>query len=188
MSNAVDYGPLQGLIGTWAGDKGLDVSPEPDGIEENPYFERIVFDAIGTATNAESQTLAVLRYHQVVSRKSNGKVFHDQVGYWTWDAAEGVLTQSVSIPRAVALLAGGSFDGSAAADGPLSFEVSARAGDEHWGIAQSTFMAKNARTVEFRHEVKIDGDSFSYAETTVLDIYGKRFDHTDANTLVRSGG
>ena len=40
----VDYGPLAGLIGTWKGDKGLDVSPEPDGKEENPFYETIVFE------------------------------------------------------------------------------------------------------------------------------------------------
>ena len=26
-----DYGPLKHLFGTWKGDKGIDVSPEPDG-------------------------------------------------------------------------------------------------------------------------------------------------------------
>ena len=31
---AIDYGPLAGLIGTWKGDKGMDVSPEPEGTEE----------------------------------------------------------------------------------------------------------------------------------------------------------
>ena len=54
----IDYGPLAALIGTWQGDKGMDVSPEPDGIEENPYYETIVFEAAGDVTNAEAQTLA----------------------------------------------------------------------------------------------------------------------------------
>ncbi len=56
MSNEpeVDYGPLAGLIGVWKGDKGLDVAPEPDGSENNPYHETITFTAIGDVTNAES--------------------------------------------------------------------------------------------------------------------------------------
>ena len=61
--SAIDYGPLQGLIGTWSGDQGLDISPEPDGIEENPYYETLAFEAAGDMTNAESQTLSIVRYH-----------------------------------------------------------------------------------------------------------------------------
>ena len=30
MPEEVDYGPLALLLGTWEGDKGLDISPEPD--------------------------------------------------------------------------------------------------------------------------------------------------------------
>ena len=95
-----DYGPLSALIGTWTGDKGMDVSPEPDGPEESPYFETLVFDAAGDVENAESQKLTMLRYHQVVSRKSNGEVFHDQVGYWMWDAEQKLVMQSIAIPAA----------------------------------------------------------------------------------------
>ena len=47
--DGIDYGPLACLVGTWKGDKGMDVSPEPDGsTEESPYFETILFEAIGT--------------------------------------------------------------------------------------------------------------------------------------------
>jgi len=64
----IDYGPLTGLIGSWHGDKGMDVAPEPDGIEHNPYYETITFEAAGDVTNAEQQQLAVLFYRQQVSR------------------------------------------------------------------------------------------------------------------------
>jgi hypothetical protein len=80
-SSDIDYGPLTALIGTWQGEKGLDVAPEPEGTEENPYYETIVFEAGGDVTNAEIQTLAIVRYRQVVHRKSNGEIFHDQIGY-----------------------------------------------------------------------------------------------------------
>ncbi len=73
----VDYGPLTALIGSWRGDKGMDVAPEPDGEENNPYHETLSFEAVGDVTNAESQRLAALRYHQVVRRNSNDKVFHN---------------------------------------------------------------------------------------------------------------
>ena len=77
---SIEYGPLNDLIGVWKGDKGLDVAPEPDGAEENPYFETITFTAIGDVTNAESQVLVALHYHQIVRRKSNNKVFHNETG------------------------------------------------------------------------------------------------------------
>ena len=45
--DGIDYGPLAALVGTWKGDKGVDVAPEPDGDERNPFYETIVFEAAG---------------------------------------------------------------------------------------------------------------------------------------------
>lgn len=178
----IDYGPLTGLIGSWKGDKGMDVSPEPDGTEENPYYETLEFVAAGDVQNYEEQKLAIVSYHQVVSRKSNDEVFHDQVGYWLWDAASQTVMQTITIPRGVCITAGGTASG----NGPVVLEVRAALGDKDWGIAQSPFMRDRASTVAFEHKVTIDGDRLSYAETTSLDIYDyKRFAHTDANELVR---
>jgi hypothetical protein len=176
----VDYGPLRGLIGDWRGDRGMDVAPEPDGDEHNPFYETILFEAIGEVTNAESQVIAALRYHQVVMRKSNDKVFHNESGYWMWDAERDLVMQNLTIPRGVALVAGGAATGDAAA-----IEVRAALGDADWPIAQAPFMRDNASTVEFRHRLAVDGDTLTYEEHTIVDIYGKRFDHSDANTLNR---
>jgi len=184
--NGVDYGPLAGLIGTWEGGKGMDVAPEPDGTEENPYYETITFTASGDVNNAESQLLVAVHYRLIVRRKSNDKVFHEQTGYWMWDAAAGVVMHSLQIPRAVALLAGGSHDTTAQAGSAVVFEVRARLDDPDWGIVQSPFMRDNARTVEFRQRLSVDGDRLAYDETTVVEIYGKVFEHTDRNELVRS--
>ena len=43
--DGVDYGPLTLLVGAWRGDKGMDVAPEPDGEEQSPYYESLVFEA-----------------------------------------------------------------------------------------------------------------------------------------------
>jgi len=186
MSNiidGVDYGPLAALVGTWKGDKGMDIAPEPDGKEENPFYETIMFEAIGDVTNAESQTLAVLRYHQVVSRKSDDQVFHNETGYWGWDSKTDVITQSLTIPRGVCVLAGGKPN----MKGHVTvLDVQAAVDNKDWGIIQSPFMQDNARTNEFYHNITIEGDTMSYFETMVLDIYGKTFEHTDGNTLSRS--
>lgn len=181
--DGIDYGPLACLIGTWKGDSGMDVAPEPDDTEHNPYYETITFEAAGDVTNAEEQTLSVVRYHQEVSRKSNDQVFHDQVGYWLWNSETDTVIQTLTIPRAVSLLAGGT---ATVGDDGTVFEVAAKDGDSAWGIIQSPFMLEKARTLAFQHQMTVTGDTLHYEETTVLDIYGKRqFEHTDQNTLQR---
>ena len=81
------------------------------------------------------------------------------------------------------MLAGG--EAEISDQGEITLSVKATAGDETWGIVQSPFMKEQARTVEFRQHLSLRGDELSYRETTVLDIYGKRVDHVDENTLTR---
>jgi hypothetical protein len=85
------------------------------------------------------------------------------------------------------VLAGGSFPGEAAGSGVV-LEVRARRGDPDWGIIESPFMREHASTLAFEHRVEVSGDRMSYAEKTLLDIYGRRFEHTDANQLTRTAG
>ncbi len=179
----MDYGPLSCLIGTWRGRSGTDVAPEPDGPEASAFYETITIEAAGDVDNADEQELMILRYHQAVYRKSNDKHLHDQVGYWLWDKASGEVVQTLSIPRAVTLLAGGT----ATVEGnTTTIEVASTDGDPKWGIVQSPFMQGKARTVSFSHKVTVSGYTMTYFETTLVDIYGqKSFVHTDGNTLTR---
>jgi len=87
--------------------------------------------------------------------------------------------QVLTIPRGVFLIAGGQAD---------QGEIEVRAAADHpdWGIVQSPFMRDNAKTLEFRHRISVTRNTLDYDETTVLAIYGKRFDHTDKNTLIRN--
>lgn len=189
----IDFGPLQHLIGVWKGDRGMDVTPvKPVGKpgpakklakEEVPYSDIITIEAVGDVTNAEEQTLVVLRYHQSVFRKSDKEQFHDEIGYWIWNAANKTVMQSLLIPRAVGLLAGGKV--TEGKDG-ITFKVSAAIDNKDWGIIQSPFMQKKARTEKFVHTVTVSGKTMTYSETTTLDIYGKKFQHTDGNILTRS--
>jgi hypothetical protein len=184
--DGINYGPLVALIGAWEGDKGVDRAPEPDGEERNPYYETIVFEAAGDVTNAEKQTLSVVRYHQVVSRKSNNKVFHDQVGYWLWDPADNTIVETFTIPRGVAVVAGGTLAPAADPAQELVFEVAADANSAQFGIVQAPFMFKQAKTTAFTHTVTVTGDEMRYSESTILDIYRKKsYDHKDVNTLRR---
>ena len=184
--DGINYGPLAALVGIWRGDKGVDRAPEPDGEERNPYYETIRFETAGDVTNAEQQTLSVVRYHQVVSRKSNDKVFHDQVGYWLWDPADDSIVETFTIPRGVAVVAGGKLGEPADLAQELVFEVAADANSPEFGIVQAPFMFKQAKTTAFTHSLTVKGDEMRYTESTILDIYDKTsYDHKDANTLRR---
>ncbi|MCK5881493.1 MAG: FABP family protein [Sinobacterium sp.] len=186
MINGLDYGPIACLVGKWKGDRGLDIAPDndaSDGVERNPYNETITYEAIGDVKNANEQTLAIVRYHQVVIETATNEQFHDQVGYWTWDSATGVVTHSLTIPRACALLAGGkgTIDGD-----KVTLTVEASLDNEDFTVAQSDFMFSKAKTTAFSMTVEVEGDNMSYRESTMLDIYGGRqFDHRDKSVLTR---
>lgn len=181
--DGVEYGPLAALVGNWAGDKGVDRAPEPGEEERNPYYETINFEAIGDVTNADKQTLSVVRYHQVVSRKSNDEVFHNESGYYSYDPETGVICLGLTIPRGLALLAGGK---ASQVDEGLSIDLKATAGDEEFGVVQSPFMMQNAKTTAFTRTLIVDGDKMRYTQTTFLDIYGKTHDHIDINRLQKT--
>ncbi len=172
--DGLDFGPIAGLVGTWQGDKGVDVAPGKESPLVAPYYETIEVTVVGDVTNAGKQKLAVLGYHQEVFRKADGKKFHDQIGYWIYDAATKEVHHTISIPRAVTLVA----TGKAAKDGSISVSTESE-------IGQSQFMRENANTTKFEMTINLGGDKMSYFMTTHLDIYGKAFPHTDANELTR---
>jgi len=179
-----DYGPLELLFGTWKGDKGEDFAPEPDEDALSPYYETIVIERAGDVDNADDQLLAIARYHISVRRKKNDETFHDQVGYWLWDKENEIIMNSFTIPRGLCVLAGGKFDAKKANNPRISFKVAAKEGEE-WGFAQSPFMKEKAKTLEFTQKLTVTKDMLSYSQTTVLDIYGRIFEHTDFNALKR---
>jgi hypothetical protein len=178
-----DYGPLNLLIGTWKGDKGMDIAPQEEGQEENPYYETIVFEKAGDVENAGKQTLVIVRYHLSVREKANDKTSHDQVGYWLWDKENKTIMNSLTIPRGVSVIAGGIFNASENVI-EATFNVSAKEGEE-WGIVQSPFMKNNAKTTGFMQELTVNANELSYSQTMVLDIYGRKFEHKDENCLRR---
>ena len=185
MTEIYNYGPLAGLTGTWRGSNGMDKSPETDGLDDNPYYETIVFEEIGDVENAETQVITALHYRQVVQRKSNDKVFHHETGYWMWDESSGMLMHSLAIPRGVTILAGGKHNGEPEPDGSILLEVQASIEDPDWNISQSPFMMQKAKTTAFSHRISLKDGKLSYHETITVDIYGRVFEHTDENELER---
>ncbi|HIP76725.1 MAG TPA: DUF1794 domain-containing protein, partial [Psychromonas hadalis] len=138
----VNYGPLTGLIGTWVGDKGKDVSPEPDGTETNLYNETIIFKGAFDLDNAEEQHLSAVHYEQQVHRIADNKVIHQQTGYWLWEVDTNKVINSLTIPRGMSVLAGGEF--SESESGEIKFEVSAKE-EGNWKIIQTPFMHNKAK-------------------------------------------
>ncbi len=181
----VDFGPLTPLIGSWKGDKGLDIAPDPDGIEENPFYETIEFTAVGDVKNAEEQVLSVVRYIQKVYRKRDDKHFHDQTGYWLWDPATDEVIHSFTIPRGVCVLAGGKATDSS--DKSVEIEVKASIDDPNYSIIQAPFMSQKAKTTGFEMTLSVKDEVLYYKETTHVNIYGnKDFKHVDENRLTKA--
>lgn len=181
--NLDELGPLQNLVGTFKGSIGDDIAPSDDrGTENNKFHEVIVFTHMLPAANHE-QTLYGLRYHQQVFRHGEEYPFHDQVGYWHWDPKAKLVMQSLSIPRAMAVLAGGH-----AEHDSKSFKLRAELGSKTFGIASNPFLDKEFQTVEYEIQITLlDEDTFSYDQVTHIKIKGqpKIFEHRDKNTLKR---
>lgn len=116
---------MAALIGNWHGDKGIDLALEPDGDEREPYYETTLYEPIGNLKNAEEETIFALRYHQVISRKSNDEVFRNETGYWLWSASSRTVMHSLTIPRGVCVLLCVQFEGEYDPSSPVTILVSA---------------------------------------------------------------
>jgi len=181
--NAIIENPLAKLIGIWKGEMGVDIAPKPEVDENNPYYEILTIEPVDIEIeNAEEQELLAVRYNQVIREKSNDKVSHSETGYWIWDKNENTIMNSFSIPRGVSVLAGGKIEIN---NNDLELSVSVEENDTKWGIIQSPFMLKKAKTLSFTRKFIISNNKLKYAQETVLDIYGKVFSHTDDNILYK---
>lgn len=183
--NEIDYGPLTQLIGVWQGNKGQDVAPEPDGSETTSYRETLTFSIVGDVINAEEQNLAALYYRQLVQRSSDNKSIHDEAGYWMWDAQTNVIIKSFTLPRAVCIVAGGVYNSDAVDSGACFLSVASAIDDPDWQIIQAPFMRDKAQTTAYKQQISVSGYQLNYSQTISLDIYGRSFEHTNANQLTR---
>jgi hypothetical protein len=177
-------GPLRRLAGIWEGRKGIDLNPKADGPERREYIERVEMQPIDPQANGP-QLLYGLRYHAHIIATDEDGTFHDQVGYWLWEPATGLVMQSVAIPRGQVVLAGGR----AAADAG-SLVVEATRGSTEFGIASTAFLEHAFRTDSYRLEVTFNADgSWSYVSDTMLAVRGaaEPFRHRDRNTLTKVG-
>jgi hypothetical protein len=175
-----NLGPLRRLAGIWEGREGVDLNPKADGPERREYTERIEFEVIDPQANGP-QLFYGLRYHTRILATDEDATFHDQVGYWLWEPATGLIMQSLAIPRGQVALAAGH-----AAPDATSLVLTATRGQTEYGIASTTFLEQAFRTDSYRIEVTFNPDgSWSYVLDTVLIVHGKPFEHRDVNRLVK---
>jgi hypothetical protein len=177
-----NLGPLRAMAGIWQGQRGLDVKPKAEGPKKQAYVERMELQPIDPVTNGP-QLLYGLRYQTHIVKPEQVKTYHEQVGYWLWEPANGTVIHTLTIPRGQTVMAAGK----ASAD-DTEFELIATRESENFGICSIPFLDYAFKTVEFRIKVSINPDgTWSYDEDTVLLIRGQSepFHHRDRNTLTR---
>jgi len=180
---SVRLGPLASWIGVWEGEKGLDVAPGAAREEAStPFSERMTFELLGAVDNHEQQ-LWGLRYRTEVTRLSDGMGFHEDMGYWLWDAEREQVMRAFVVPRGVSVLAGG-----AATADSRSFSIEAVRGAPIYGVSANAFLDEAFRIERFTMDVRMEDDGrLRYEEDTVMRMPGREalFHHTDACVLTR---
>ena len=124
-----------------------------------------------------------LRYHVHILTPEEDITFHDQVGYWLWEPATGLVLQTLAIPRGQVALA----SGQASVDAK-SLIVSAKRGQTDYGISSTAFLEYAFRTDAYSLEITFNQDgSWSYVSDTMLMVRGQPalFQHRDRNRLVK---
>jgi hypothetical protein len=177
-----NLGPLRRMAGVWEGRKGVDLNPKADGPERREYIERIELQPIDPQANGP-QLFYGLRYHIHILATDEDATFHDQVGYWLWEPATGLVLQTVAIPRGQVAIASGQ-----AAVEATAMVLSAERGQTEYGICSTAFLEYAFRTDSYRIEVTFEADgSWSYVSDTMLTVRGRTepFRHRDRNTLTR---
>jgi len=179
-----NLGPLRPLAGIWRSVKGADIAPKPEGPEHRQFIEHISFEAIDPQANGP-QLFYGLRYHIHITTVEEDITFHDQVGYWLWEPATGLILQTLAIPRGQVLLASGQ-----GKPGDTGITLTATRGQTNYGICSTDFLENAFRTDAYRIEIVFNPDgSWSYDIQTTLTVRGQAepFDHHDRNTLHRIG-
>lgn len=177
-----NLGPLRRLAGVWQGRKGVDLNPKANGPERRDFLERIEMQPIDPQTNGP-QVFYGLRYHVHIVADGEDITFHDQTGYWLWEAATDLVMQTLAIPRGQTALA----QGHAAANAD-SIRVRAERGTAGYGICSTDFLEWAFRTDAYTLDITFNSDAtWSYVSDTLLQVRGRAepFHHVDRNTLTK---
>ncbi|PIP95997.1 MAG: FABP family protein [Bdellovibrio sp. CG12_big_fil_rev_8_21_14_0_65_39_13] len=179
------FGPLSFLVGEWEskGWTGENKALDPDREEENTKFRQIMsFTPIDDVENHE-QVLCVLRYSTTAWEEGDENPFHEEVGYWIWDAENKQVMKSFIVPRGISVNAGGTSTETA-----KSFKVQAKVGSDTYSVASNLFLDREFKTLQYDLEVtQLNEQTFRYSEDTQIKMKGRPeiFHHTEKNTMVK---
>lgn len=180
------FGPLGFLIGRWnsgEGWTGENRAPDPDRKVENTKFKQeTFFEPIDEVENHE-QVLCGLRYRTMAWEEGDDDPFHEEVGYWLWDAERNQVMKCFIVPRGISVIAGGTAEVNSRV-----FEMAAVLGSETYGICSNKFLDEEFKTIRYDLKIeRIDDNSFLYDEDTQIKIKGQDeiFHHTEKNVMRR---
>lgn len=177
-----DYGPLSPLIGTWktVPSTGVDVAPGQTGSDVgkggkavSPFYEIITVTPNIPDTNNSAQSLISVFYHQAIYRTTNNHLFHDQIGYLTYDKTNNLVYDTSCVPRSVCFVAEGR------PGNTMTLTTRSQ------GVAQAQYMVHSDSTNSVKITLAVFGNTLKYKYETHLFVYGKQFAHTDKDTLTK---
>jgi hypothetical protein len=177
-----NLGPLRRLAGIWQSEAGDDTAPKADGPERKAFREHVTMQPIDPQTNGP-QLLYGLHYHIHINTPGEDVTFHDQIGYWLWEPATGLVMQTLAIPRGQVALASGHAEADA-----RQIVVEAARGQTGYGICSTAFLEQAFRTDSYRLQIDFaDDGSWSYHEHAMMTVSGQEtpFEHHDSNRLVK---
>ena len=175
-----NLGPLRRLAGIWEGTKGSDTSPKEEGPETRTFSERIEIQPIDPQTNGP-QLFYGLRYHTQIRAEGEDFLFHNQLGFWLWEPATGLVIQTLAIPRGQIAMASGH-----ATPDATSLSIKAVRGQTDYGICSTAFLEHAFQTDSYQMDINFhDNGSWSYVLQTILTVKGlaEPFTHRDSNML-----
>ena len=179
---AKNLGPLAPLAGKWEGENGIDISITQGAVKETHYREELTLDPLGPVNNT-GQVLYGLKYATTAWPLGQEAAFHQEVGYWLYDADAGLVMRCFMVPRGVMINAGGPVK-----PGARRFDLTAEHGSATFGVLSNPVIERMAQTVRYILNVQVmDDGRFRYKEDTQLKFQhtGDVFHHTDENTLTK---
>lgn len=159
----INCGPIEPLLGEWGGTQGI----ARIGNEVIEFDERMIVFNNGITVTGE-QSLVTCPYNRYATTK-DGKPYHQESGYFLWDADRDIVYRQATVPR------GFQYIGQAYED----LDFLAIQGE----IGQSMWLSENFKLE--RHQICITPikNGFSYAEVMSIIEGEAKARHSMSNTL-----
>ncbi|MCB0377893.1 MAG: FABP family protein [Bdellovibrionales bacterium] len=179
-----EYGPLAYLVGRWQsqGWTGENRAPDEDRQVENTKFrQEMTFEPVGEIENHEQLLMALEYKTRAWEEGDEDNPFHQEVGYFLWDAANKQVMKTFVIPRGISVNTGGTAEADA-----KKFTLAAKVGSDTYGICSNIFLDEEFKSMGYEVTFEqVDSHTLSYYEDTLIKIKGQTdiFHHIEKNIL-----